>query len=123
MQQHKSTNKFSEIKVFAKDLETLTSTLSEAMGKKHLAPFDGLKSKGLAISSIVSILMILPFYGVSSVYAFIKSGMFILIEKCTSISIQKYTNYFNVKIRKIKNINILTIKNVIFNNLSSIDLH
>jgi len=79
MQQHKSTNKFSEIEVFAKDSETLTSTLSEAMGKfqlkKHLAPFDGLKSKGLAISSIVSILMILPFYGVSSVYAFIKSGI------------------------------------------------
>ena len=67
MQQHKSTNNFSEIEVFAKDSETLTSTLSEVLGKfklkSHLAPFDSLKSKGLAISSIVSILVILPFYG------------------------------------------------------------
>jgi len=79
MQQHKGTNNFSEIEVFAKDSETLTSTLSEVMDKfhleKHLTPFDGLKSKGLAISSIVSILTILPFYGISSVYAFIKRGI------------------------------------------------
>jgi len=79
MQQHKSTNNFSEIEVFAKDSETLTSTLSEVLGKfklkSHLAPFDSLKSKGLAISSIVSILVILPFYGLSSVYAFIKCGI------------------------------------------------
>lgn len=79
MQQHKSTNKFSEIEVFAKDSETLSSTLSEVMAKfklkSHLAPFDGLKSKGVAISSIVSILTILPFYGLSSIYAFIKSGI------------------------------------------------
>ncbi|MDO9152569.1 MAG: transposase [Paludibacter sp.] len=79
MQQHKSTNNFSEIEVFAKDSETLTSSLSEVMGKfslkSHLSPFDGLKSKGIAISSIVSILAILPFYGISSVYAFIKRGI------------------------------------------------
>ena len=43
--------------------------------KKYLTIFDGLKSKGLAISSIVSILIILPFYGLSSVYAFIKCGI------------------------------------------------
>ena len=79
MQQHKSTNKFSEIEVFAQDSETLTSSLSEVMGKfrlkSHLAPFDGLKSKGLSVSSIVSVLTMLPFYGISSVYAFIKSGI------------------------------------------------
>lgn len=79
MQQHKSTNNFSEIEVFAKDSETLTSSLSAVIGKfklkSHLAPFDALKSKGLAISSIVSILTILPFYGISSVYALIKSGI------------------------------------------------
>ena len=79
MQQNKSTNNFSEIEVFAKDSETITSTLSEVIDKfklkKHLALFDGLKSKGLAISSIVSILTILPFYGLSSVYAFIKCGI------------------------------------------------
>ena len=79
MQQNKSTNNFSEIEVFAKDSETLISTLSEVIDKfklkKHLALFDGLKSMGLAISSIVSILTILPFYGLSSVYAFIKCGI------------------------------------------------
>jgi hypothetical protein len=55
MQQHKSTNKFSEIELFAKDSDTLTSTLSEVMDKfnikSHLAPFDALKSKGVAISN------------------------------------------------------------------------
>ncbi len=79
MQQHKVTNKFSEIEVFAKDSETLVSSLSEVMDKfnlkSHLSIFDGLKSKGIAISSIVSILTILPFYGLTSVYAFIKRGI------------------------------------------------
>lgn len=79
MQHNKSITNFSEIEVFAKDSETLTSTLSEVIGKfklkSHLATFDALKSKGLAISSIVSILTLLPFYGVSSVYAFIKNGI------------------------------------------------
>ena len=62
MQRSKSTNNFSEIAAFAKDSEKLTSSLSEVMGKfmlkSHLAPFDALKSKGLAISSIVSILIL-----------------------------------------------------------------
>ena len=57
----------------------LTSSLSGVMGKfmlkSHLVPFDALKSKGLAISSLVSILVLLPFYGISSVCAFIKSGI------------------------------------------------
>jgi len=79
MQQHKSTNKFSEIEAFANDTEKLTSTLSEVIGKfelkKHLTLFDGLKSKGATTSSIVSILTLLPFYGISSIYAFIKSGI------------------------------------------------
>ena len=79
MQQNKSTNNFSEIEVFAKDTDKLTSSLSEVMGKfnlkSNLEAFDGLKSKGLAISSLVSILVILPFYGLTSVYAFIKSGI------------------------------------------------
>jgi len=79
MQHNKSITNFSEIGVFAKDSETLASTLSEVIGKfklkSHLATFDALKSKGLAISSIVSILTLLPFYGVSSVYAFIKNGI------------------------------------------------
>ena len=79
MQRYKSTNNFSEIGAFAKDPEMLTSSLSGVMGKfmlkSHLEPFDVLKSKGLAISSLVSILVLLPFYGISSVYAFVKSGI------------------------------------------------
>ena len=79
MQRTKNTNNFSEIGEFAKDPEIMTSSLSGVMGKfmlkSHLAPFDVLKSKGLAISSLVSILILLPFYGISSVYAFIKSGI------------------------------------------------
>lgn len=79
MQHNKSINNISEIEVFAKDSETLTSTLCEVIGKfklkSHLVPFDALKSKGLAISSIVSILTLLPFYGISSIYAFIKNGI------------------------------------------------
>jgi len=74
MQQHKSTNKFSEIVVYAKDSEALTITLSEVIGKlkikTNLAPFDIFKSEGVAISGKVRILVILPFYGLSSVYAF-----------------------------------------------------
>ena len=79
MQQNKSTNNFSEIEEFAKDTDKLTSSLSDVMGKfnlkRNLDTFDALKSKGLAISSLVSILVILPFYGLSNVYAFIKSGI------------------------------------------------
>jgi hypothetical protein len=79
VQRNKSITNFSEIGVFAKDSETLTGTLSEVIGKfklkSHLSTFDSLKSKGLAISSIISILTLLPFYGVSSVYAFIKNGI------------------------------------------------
>ena len=79
MQHNKSINNISEIEVFAKDSEKLTSTLSEVIGKfklkSHLATFDALKSKGLAISSIVNILALLPFYGISSIYAFIKNGI------------------------------------------------
>jgi len=79
MQHNKSINNISEIGVFAKDSDTLTSTLCEVIGKfklkSHLVPFDALKSKGLAISSIVSILTLLPFYGISSIYGFIKNGI------------------------------------------------
>ena len=79
MRRNKNTIYSSEIAAFAMDSETPTSTLGEITGKfklkSHLVPFDALKSKGLAISSIVSILILLPFYGVASVYAFIKNGI------------------------------------------------
>ena len=95
MQRVKSTTNFSEIELFAKDSETLTSTLSEVLSKfklkSHLTTFDAIKSKGLAISSIVSILTLLPFYGVSSVYAYIKNGI-----KVSDISGKKDV-YYDVK--------------------------
>lgn len=95
MQHNKSTTNFSEIEAFGKDSETLTSTLSEVIGKfklkSHLASSDALKSKGLAISSIVSILTLLPFYGVSSVYAYMKNGI-----KVSDISGKKDV-YYDVK--------------------------
>jgi hypothetical protein len=56
MQHNKNTINSSEIEAFAMDPETLTSTLGKVIGKfklkSHLAPFDALKSKGLAISSL-----------------------------------------------------------------------
>jgi len=50
MQHNKKTDNFLEIVVFAKDSETLTSTLCKVIGKfelkSHLVPFDALKCKG-----------------------------------------------------------------------------
>ena len=102
MQQIKGTNNFSEIEEFASNPEKLTTTLSEVIGKfnlkNHLAAFDVLKSKGLAISSLVSILVILPFFGFASAahWSRLKSvpqtskwvkRMFITMLKTMSLSI------------------------------------
>ena len=46
--------------------------------KRHTAIFDFIKTKGFAISSIVHILIILPFLGLSSVNSLIKSGLKVL---------------------------------------------
>jgi len=77
MQPHKDTKSISELKHIAHNSEKLTSSLTDVMEafemKKHLAIFDFLKSKGLAISSLLSILLISPFYAVASVYALYKS--------------------------------------------------
>lgn len=96
MQQIKGTNNFSEIEEFASNPGKLTTTLSEVIGKfnlkSHLASFDVLKSKGLAISSLVSILAILPFYGFASVCALVKAKI-----RPSDLEMGKKDVYYDVK--------------------------
>ncbi len=96
MQRIKDTNNFSEIEAFAGNPEKLTTTLSEVIGKfnlkSHLAAFDVLKSKGLAISSLVNILVILPFYGFASVCALVKAKI-----RPSDLEMGKKDVYYDVK--------------------------
>ncbi len=79
MQHNKINKKNSEFEIFVNDPEKLTSSLTKVMDKfkikKHFAIFDFIKTKGIAISSLLNILVMLPFLGVISVNAFIKSGL------------------------------------------------
>ncbi len=79
MQQDKVNKNSSELEIIGTDSEKLTSSLTSVIEKfqikRHLAIFDVLKSKGLAISSLLSILVILPFYGVASVYQLMRIGL------------------------------------------------
>ena len=82
MQHNKITKKNSEFEIFTNNSEKLTSSLITVMDKfklkRHIAIFDFIKTKGFAISSIVQILMILPFLGLASVNSLIKSGIRVL---------------------------------------------
>ena len=79
MQRNKNKQKNSELKIFTNNSEKLTSSLSDVMAqfklKRQTAIFDFIKTKGLAISSLVSVLVILPFLGFASVNSLIKSGL------------------------------------------------
>ena len=79
MQYDKITKDFSELKTIVSNPEKLSSSLTDVMHKfkvnSHFGLFDCLKSKGLAISSLLSILLIMPFYSVASIYALFKSGI------------------------------------------------
>lgn len=79
MQQSKDIKNNSELEIIGTDSEKLTSSLTNVIEKfqlkRHLAIFDVLKSKGLAISSLLSILVILPFYGIASVYQLMRIGL------------------------------------------------
>lgn len=79
MQRHKSTKKVSELEAIAADSENLTSSLAQVIGKfntqANFKVFDFLKSKGLAVSSLLNVLLILPFYGIANVYSLYKSGL------------------------------------------------
>ena len=79
MQQNKITKKKSEFEIFNNDSEKLTSSLTDVMNKfklkRQVTIFDFIKTKGLAISSLVSILVILPFLGFVSINSLVKSGL------------------------------------------------
>lgn len=79
MQPYKVTKKKSEFEIFKNNSEKLTSSLITMMEKfkikKHIAVFDFIKSKGFAVSSIVQILVILPFMGIASINSLIKAGI------------------------------------------------
>ncbi len=79
MQRIKSTKKVTELEDIASNPDFLTSSLTEVMDKfnisKYFSLFDFLKSKGLAVSSLLGILLILPFYGVANIYSLYKCGI------------------------------------------------
>lgn len=77
--QNKSTKEISELKAIISDSTKLSSSLANVMNdfdlKKHFSLFDFLKCKGLAVSSLLNILIMLPFYTVENVYAMFKAGI------------------------------------------------
>ena len=80
MQQYKNINKNSELEILTKDSEKLVSSLTDVMNKFEIkinAIFllDFIKSKGIALSSLLSILIILPFYSIVSVSQLIRCGI------------------------------------------------
>lgn len=79
MQLYKVTKKNSEIDLLAENSEKLTSSLTSVMNKfrlkRQFAIFDCIKSKGFAVSSLLNILVILPFLGFASIYSLAKTGL------------------------------------------------
>ena len=79
MQQNKSTKDFSDLKIIISDSEKMTSSLTDMMKvfnlKKYFSVFNQLKSKGVKVSNLLNILVLLPFYGIASVYALYSSGI------------------------------------------------
>jgi len=79
MQPNKSTKRNSELEHHFSNSEKLTSSLTDVMNKfqvkKNAQIFDVLKSKGIAVSSIFCMLMILPFYGYANICQLMKYGL------------------------------------------------
>ena len=79
MQHIKNSKKKSEIQLVSENPEALTNSLASVMDKfnlkKHFSIFNFIKSKGLAVSSILNILIILPFLGFASIHALVKTGL------------------------------------------------
>jgi len=79
MQHNKITKNISELKPIISDSEKMTSSLTDVMNifnlKKHFSLFNFLKSKGVAVNSLLNIIILLPFYGVASIYALYQSGI------------------------------------------------
>lgn len=80
MQHIEVTEKKSEIEFLSDTPEKLTTNLAQVISKfqlkKHFAIFDFLKSKGLAVSSLLSILIIMPFWGFASIHSLVKAGLY-----------------------------------------------
>jgi len=79
MQHNKNTKKISDLEMIISNPEKLTSSLTDVIDKftikNTFQVFDFLKSKGLAVSSLLSILLVLPFHSVANVYSLIKCGL------------------------------------------------
>jgi hypothetical protein len=79
MQHNKNTKKISDLEMIISNPQKLTSSLADVIEKfnvkKTFQVFDFLKTKGLAVSSLLSIMLILPFYSVANVYSLIKCGL------------------------------------------------
>jgi len=79
MQDHKGTNKNSELESLIADSDKLTSSLADVMADFNVSRitkiFDSLKCKGIAISSLLCVLLILPFYGVLNIYQLMRCGI------------------------------------------------
>lgn len=79
MQRDKVKNKNSELQIILDNSEKLTSSLAEVMNKfqlkRSIKVFDFLKCKGIAVSSLLSILIILPFYGFSNICHLMRCGL------------------------------------------------
>jgi len=79
MQQNKGVKQIGVLKEVASNIENLTDSLADVVGRfklrSYFAQFDGLKSKGFSVSSLLACMVIMPFEGVASVYALMKHGI------------------------------------------------
>lgn len=79
MQRNKDNKKKSELDIIGANSEQLTSSLTSVIEKfqlkRHLAIFDKIKDKGQAVSSLLSILVILPFYGLTTIHQLMNCGI------------------------------------------------
>lgn len=79
MQHNKVTKKNSELEIIVSNSEKLTSSLTDVMKqfqvKRNTQIFDFLKCKGIAVSSLLSIFLILPFYNIANIYQLMRCGI------------------------------------------------
>ncbi|MBI4647164.1 MAG: hypothetical protein HY738_11390 [Bacteroidia bacterium] len=79
MQPYKIINKNSDLEIISSNSEKIISSLTDVMNKFNIKNnfmiFDFLKCKGLAISSLLSILIILPFYGIANICQLMRCGI------------------------------------------------
>jgi len=105
MQPDKVTKNKSELENHFSNSEKLTSSLIDVMDKfqveRNTKIFDGLKSKGIAISSLFSILIILPFYGFANIWQLMKHGLNKLDFTCKKTTLYNCKNNESIDWRKL----------------------